>query len=67
MTTVITAAGAARFGLMLEAAKRGDLTQAAEMLVSISDHDIAAIKARLAEFGLDARDLVATLNPGAVS
>lgn len=65
MNATITAAGAARFGLLLEAAKRGDLAQAAEMLVSISDHDIDAIKVRLAEFGLDARDLVATLNPRA--
>ncbi len=65
MNAAITAAGAARFGLMLEATKRGDLSQAAEMLVSISDHDIAAIRVRLAEFGIDARDLVATLNPEA--
>lgn len=67
MTAEISPAGAARFGLMLEAVKRGDLTQAAEMLVSISEHDIDAIKARLAEFGIDVRDIVATLNPEAAS
>lgn len=59
----ISAAGAARFGLMLEAVRRGDLAQAAEMLLSLSSSDVRAIKARLAEFGLNAQDLVATLTP----
>lgn len=63
MPVDITAVGAARFGLMLEAVKRADLAQAAEMLVSISSTDIEAIKARLAEFGLNTHDLVATLSP----
>jgi len=63
VTSQISAAGAARFGLLLEAVKRGDLAQVAEMLVSISHNDIEAIKARLAEFGLNAHDLVATLSP----
>lgn len=63
MPTDISPAGAARFGLMLEAIKRGDLAQAAEMLVSLSSRDIDAIKARLAEFGLNAHDLVSMLSP----
>ena len=67
MSATITAAGAARFGLMLEAVKRGDLAQAAEMLISIPEHDIITIKERLGEFGIDVHGLVATLSPGAVS
>lgn len=67
MTAEITTAGAARFGLMLGAVRDNDLALAAEMLLSIPADDIDGIKARLAEFGLEARDLVRTLNPEAVS
>lgn len=63
MSPEISGHGAARFGLMLEAVKRGDIAQAAEMLVSISHDDLDAIKARLAEFGIDVRDIVNTLSP----
>lgn len=64
MITEISSAGAARFGLMLEAARKGDLIQAAEMLLSISNTDLAGINARLAAYGIDPRNLIDTVMPG---
>lgn len=66
MKTEISGAGAARFGLMLTAARNGDLVVAAEMLLSITETDLDGIKRRLAEFGIDPKDLVATVLPGTV-
>lgn len=66
MSAEITAAGAARFGLMLGAVRDNDLALAAEMLLSIPADDITGIKARLAEFGFEAVDIVRTLNAEAV-
>lgn len=64
--TEISPAAAARFGLMLQAARRNDLPMAAEMLLSIPTADLEGIKARFAEFGLSPRDLMNTVIPGVV-
>lgn len=60
----ISPAAAARFGLMLDAARKGDLVQAAEMLLSISEADLAGINARLAAYGINPRNLIDTAMPG---
>lgn len=64
MNADIDPAAAARFGLMLEAARRGDLVRAAEMLLSIGEADLRGINARLAAHGINPRDLIDTVMPG---
>lgn len=54
----VDAEAAARFGLMLEAARRGNTALVAEMLMSIPANDLAAIDERLALFNLDLRSLL---------
>jgi hypothetical protein len=49
---------AARFGLLLEAAQRGNRALAAEMLMSIPGADLTAIEVRLRLYGIDPRSLL---------
>lgn len=54
----VDGAAAARFGLLLAAARRGDRLLAAEMLLSIPAADLEAIQARLRFFGVDISSLL---------
>lgn len=54
----VSTEGAARFGLLLDAVKRGNTALAAEMLVSIPAADLIAIEARLGRYGIDLRTLL---------
>lgn len=55
----ISLAAAARFGLLLGAARRGERALAAELLLSIPEGDLVAIEVRLARFGIDPATLLA--------
>lgn len=54
----IDGAAATRFGILLDAAERGNRALVADMLVSIPVSDLLAIEQRLAAFDIDLSDLV---------
>ncbi len=55
----IAGESATRFGILLEAARRGNRVLAAEMLLSIPTADLEAIEDRLERFGIDLGSLTA--------
>lgn len=59
----ISSQGAARFGMLLDAAERGNRALAAEMLMSICADDLAAIDARLRWYGIDPKSLLYGTDP----
>lgn len=59
----ISSHGAARFGLLLDAAERGNRALVAEMLMSIPADDLAAIDVRLRWYGIDPKSLLTGTEP----